>query len=122
MAQWWKMNMQPKSVEAIIMGTKVHLCERTAFQVLSLVEFASNSIDDKHLKDYIAEYAVVVRDSIYTYIQTLPKWRWFKKWRLRRKFSVTNLINNLSAQQLYEYAKMVYEVEGIDVKKKMAVE
>ena len=102
-----------KSIE--LLGRKVELSERNAFDVLELMKFVESRPMDANLASFVN--ARVIEDSLQFYFS---KVNFIKRFFLKRKFTTKKLIKLLSSKELGEYAMEVLTLEGVDVKKKVA--
>ena len=102
-----------KSVE--LLGYKVELSERNAKEVLDLTAFIEGQNVDAKLVFFIN--ARVLEDSLIFWVR---EQNFFKRWKFKRIFNAKNFIKKFTSKELEDYATMVLELEGVDVKKKLA--
>lgn len=109
------------SVFVILGGLKLKILQRKALDVIQLAEFSRRSTERNDPAKQVFEFAKVVSDSLKANIDLLPKWRWFRRLRIKYLVRVKRLMKELSVQQLSVYALEVFKAEGLsenDLKKK----
>lgn len=112
------MNIKDFNSEKInLFGIDMFLTERPARDVNNLLVFSQKS-ETKTFEDYVIEYAVVVEDGLKYFVKSIPKWQFWRRLKMKKICKASYLISNLPAQRIYDLATKVYELEGIDVKKK----
>lgn len=97
-----------KTKEVELFGKKVILSERNAQDVLNLSEFTTSQDMTPSLSVQIS--AVAVRDSL----------KYGVKW-YEREYTVKKLLKGLTGKELFEFMKMILELEGVETDKKKAV-
>jgi hypothetical protein len=107
-----------KTEEIELFGKKLLLSERTAGDVNRLIVF-SEKIKDKKFTDMIIEASIILEDSLKINYENLKWYEYFKKRKLKKILSKGNIVNSLSAKEIFNLAEKVYELEGIDFKKKV---
>lgn len=91
-----------------LFGENLLLSERDAFDV-SVLE---SSLKRLKGSEFTASLCAVIYDSI--------KLNWINRknplirWRLKRKYSLKNLIRKLSEREIYSLVKRIYELEKLD--------
>ena len=95
-----------KTKEIEIFGKKVILSERNAQDVLNLAEYSGSQKMTPSLSVQIS--AVAIRDSL----------KYGVKW-YEREYSVKKLLKGLTSKELFEFMKMILELEGVETKKKV---
>lgn len=115
------MSLINANIEMIeIAGEKFILSERFARDVNKLITY-SISKTDKTFTDFLIEAAIVLEDALkVNYVN-----RYFidpRKYRYRKLLGRESLISILTPRQIFDLANKVYELEGVDTKKKVMTE
>lgn len=103
-------------------GLKLKILQRKALDVIQLAEFSRRSTERNDPSKQVFELAKIVSDSLKANADLLPKWRWFRRHRIKYLVRVKRLMKELSVQQLSIYALEVFKTEGLsedDLKKKV---
>jgi hypothetical protein len=106
--------MKAKTKEIELFGRSFILSERYAQDILNLTEYIKEL--DNSLQSQLFYAAKVGSDALKNNIKTV---KFYKRHKIRKLISVPYLLETLSIHQLDELAAAVYELEGIDLKKKI---
>lgn len=98
------------------LGEKITFHERDAYDVMLDVEFNIARKMKLNPKEMLFKLATVIEAGTKHTYANLP---YFKRLALRKKLRASNLLKSLSQSELIKYANIVYELEGIEVKKKV---
>ncbi len=108
--------IEPKTVFEIFLGEDVVFTERTARDVFAFLDIPESEL--KGGTDYhkaVFMNALVISDCASPYIDGLPRIKFIKKRKLRRKLSTKNIIRRMSPAQISEFAiYLLKELEGIE--------
>lgn len=106
-----------------LLGEKIILSERTARQVFIFMNLdLKPKTETEAVFNLVSSHALIIKDSVSHFINEIPGYLFIKKARLRRKFTVKNMMKYLSPKQIAELAKeIMIELEGYDpdLKKKV---
>jgi hypothetical protein len=110
--------LQTKTKEIELFGEKYLLSERTAFDVMSVTElFPGGKMTNSEAASL---FAYVVSQALKINLNNLKWYQVFKKRKINKIISTKYLLKNLSVSQIDELWKQVMELEGVDLKKKIA--
>ena len=107
----------PKTAEIEIAGKNLLLSVRKAGDVLNLYEYSCKIID-RDLSDVFIENLIIIGDALKINLEKLKWYQWIKRIKTKRLISKENLLKKLTSSGMTELVKKVYELEGIDLKKK----
>ena len=112
------MNRYDRKTAEVILGDgfKATIAERDAYHVLTIITLSDkNTVDDPIGVSYVS--AVTVADALKCGLIGMSKYR-LKYWRARRRARTSWLLKHHTQKMLNNLIKRVYDVEGIDIKKK----
>ena len=102
-----------------LFGMKLFLSERTARDVNNLDKHFRNSKND--FQEVILQRIIVIRDGLRINFKILKWWNIVRRFKLRKICKEIFLFENLSPSKIIELSNKVFELEGIEVKKKESI-
>lgn len=102
-----------------LFGMKLLLSERTARDVNNLDKDFRNSKND--FQEVILQRIIVIRDGLRINFKILKWWNIVRRFKLRKVCKEIFLFENLSPSKIIELSNKVFELEGIEVKKKESI-
>lgn len=103
-------------VKIELFGMKLLLSERTARDVNNLDKHLRNSKID--FQEVILQRIIIIRDGLKINFKLLKWWNIIRRFKLKKISNEIFLLENLSANRITELSNKIFELEGIEVKKK----
>lgn len=103
-----------------LFNQKMLISERTAQDVLELVEFVQKNQESE--KPDMGVHLFAAAQSLSSALKinyvNIPKWRFLKRLKIKNLVSPVNLITKLAPSELFKFQEKIFELEGTDSKKK----
>ncbi len=103
--------MEFRKIDIELFGEQLVLHERTAADIHVFHEYVRDNFPDQKV-DPITNTMLsieILRDALKLNIYNLKRWRFFRKFRLKRKLSSKYLLQHLTPSQIHNLVKTVIE-------------
>lgn len=115
---------EKQKMKITLLGQSLWLTESNTQDFLDLTEFIIKHGQNKEIDILMYQNAYSLRNALLYNVESLPWWRFIKRFKLKRFISTRTLLKKLSRAQLNKYSELVLEIEGLkaedEVKKKVA--